>query len=139
MEHDTFIPMPEGQYHARVKLERDTWKRTRWPWWPFVFHRVSYQFNIPDGIPFSGKGENSWDCGEDGLYGTGVQADNEGEAVGKIAALAMSMRYKRDGREATIVTPWPEKPLDRSSRFRKLREENARKNQSASTERSGSA
>lgn len=133
-EHDTLIPMPEGQYPARVKLERDTWKRKRWPWWPFVSNRVSYQFDIPDGIPFSGKGENSWDCGEDGLFGTGVTASNEGEAVGKIATLALRERYRRDGHEATMK-PWPENPLERSKRFRKLREENARKNQSASTER----
>lgn len=63
------IPMPEGTYAASVKVERAEWRRPRWP---FLWRRrVSATVDIPGGIPFPGKGENSWDCGMDGLFGMG--------------------------------------------------------------------
>lgn len=82
VEYDLFeilIPMPEGAYPARAHVERRTWKRPRWPW-PIV--RVSVAVDIPKGIPFAGKGENSWDCGDDGLFGYGAEGDSIEHAIG---------------------------------------------------------
>lgn len=61
------VPMPEGNYPAVAKVQRVTRGYTRW------FKRVGVEvdLSIPKGIPFAGKGENSWDCGDDGLFGLG--------------------------------------------------------------------
>lgn len=61
------VPMPEGVYAATAKVERRTWKRPRW----FRSVDTSVWLEIPKGIPHAGKGENSWDCGDDGLFGIG--------------------------------------------------------------------
>lgn len=61
------VPMPEGSYPARVILSEVTWKRPRW----FTRRALRAEVKITDkrGIPHPGKGENSWDCGEDGTMG----------------------------------------------------------------------
>lgn len=64
-EKRTTVPMPEGSYPATVKLERATWKRPRWPR-PFI--RYSTDIKPDHFIPVPGKGENSWDCGDDGVW-----------------------------------------------------------------------
>jgi len=59
------VPMPEGGYPALVKINEDTWRRPRWP---FPRRMIRSEL-IPDKpIPFPGKGENSWDCGEDAMH-----------------------------------------------------------------------
>lgn len=64
------VPMPEGQYHAVAKVQRVTRGFSRW------FKRTAREvtLDIPKGIPFAGKGENSWDCGDDGLLGVGGES-----------------------------------------------------------------
>lgn len=61
------VPMPEGSYHAVAKVQRVTRGFQRWR------KRTALEvvLDIPKGIPFAGKGENSWDCGDDGLFGIG--------------------------------------------------------------------
>lgn len=64
-EERVIVPMPEAGYPALVQINEDTWKRPRWPF-P---RRMIRSKLIPDKpIPFPGKGENSWDCGEDAMY-----------------------------------------------------------------------
>ena len=51
----------------------------------------------PKGIPHAGKGENSWDCGDDQIVGYGV----DGHDVAKAAArgeIVMESRRKYDRR-----------------------------------------
>lgn len=61
------VPMPEGNYPAVAKVQRVTRGFQRW------FKRTGQEvdLSIPKGIPYAGKGENSWDCGDDGLFGIG--------------------------------------------------------------------
>lgn len=61
------VPMPEGNYPAVAKVQRVTRGFRRW------FKRTGQEvtLNIPKGIPYAGKGENSWDCDDDGLFGIG--------------------------------------------------------------------
>ena len=61
------VPMPEGTYPAVAKVQRVTRGFRRW------FKRTGQEvdLSIPKGIPFAGKGENSWDCDDDGLFGIG--------------------------------------------------------------------
>lgn len=89
-EHEVLIPMPEGSYPAKVKMETHTWKRPRW----FAHSGTYANVDIEGGIPFMGKGENSWDCGEDGLYGSSMPAESVEEAIGKTVASVLESRRK---------------------------------------------
>lgn len=88
---ECMIPMPEGQYRAtweRVTTRRRFVRfpgtlRNRWQR-PTSYYRL----DIPGGIPHWGKGENSWDCGMDGLCGTSGRT--LAEAIGN--AIASSLR-----------------------------------------------
>lgn len=85
------IPMPEGAYHGVAKIERRTWKRRFW----FAKSRVSTSIDCPKGIPFQGKGENSWDCGDDGLFGWGADGASIEHAIahGVESVLVSRRRY----------------------------------------------
>lgn len=70
------IPLPEGNYLATWKEEKRVWRHRRFP--GTVIDRVKgtkvrndVWLEIEGGIPHEGKGENSWDCGMDGLFGCG--------------------------------------------------------------------
>jgi hypothetical protein len=71
------IPMPEGFYTGTAKVQRQTWKRPLW----FQQTRISTYIDVPKGIPFAGKGENSWDCDDDGLFGCGVEGESVERAI----------------------------------------------------------
>lgn len=71
------IPMPEGVYIGTAKVQRQTWKRPLW----FSQKRISTWIDVPKGIPFAGKGENSWDCDDDGLFGCGVDGESVERAI----------------------------------------------------------
>lgn len=65
------IPMPEGVYHGLAKIERREWVRRFRPRL-FDFESTDVWIDVPRGIPHAGKGENSWDCGDDAVCGTGA-------------------------------------------------------------------
>lgn len=98
------VPMPEGSYVAWATPSTATWKR-RW-YWPRKT-RKSVWLEIPGGIPHSGKGENSWDCGDDALCGTG--GATVPDAIGNAVANALNYRArygldsKNTGREPAKV------------------------------------
>lgn len=84
----TTVPLPEGTYPAswtqvtyvttytgRLGKIRDRIRGPR--------THSTVDLDIPGGIPFEGKGENSWDCGMDGVFGTSgpTVADAVGNAV----------------------------------------------------------
>lgn len=58
------VRMPEGAYDANVKVSKVT--RTR----RFTGTKRSLRFSVEveEGVPMAGKGENSYDCGEDATY-----------------------------------------------------------------------
>jgi hypothetical protein len=87
------IPMPEKSYPATVKFEECTWKRPRW----FPTRIIRATVDIPEGVPVPGKGENSWDCGEDAIYSSTFPAGTIAEAVGKVVQSAMRDRIKYGG------------------------------------------
>lgn len=90
-----FIPMPEGSYQGILKVEEHSWKKKRWPWWPFSIKKVIRDISVDGGIPFSGKGENSWDCGKDGLFATGFETKTDEDAIGKFVGIVLTYRRKR--------------------------------------------
>jgi hypothetical protein len=90
-KHDILIHMPEGDYPAVAKYEWRCWTRPRW-----LFHRMrlSTDVDIPKGIPFQGKGENSWDCGDDGLFGSGCAGHDLEKAASTMREIVMHDRRK---------------------------------------------
>ncbi len=97
-KHDALIPMGEGAYPATVEIKERTWKRPRW----FARRMIGASIDIPGGIPFMGKGENSWDCGEDGLYGMSCDAKTVEEAIGQVVASVLRSR-RRHGKPSDLV------------------------------------
>lgn len=94
------IPMPEGVYHAVATIERRTWKRRCW----FARQRTYVDVKVPKGIPFAGKGENSWDCGDDGLFGYGVEGTSLEKAIahGVEVVLTNRRRYGAPSPQAIV-------------------------------------
>lgn len=88
---DVLIPMPEGCYPAKATRSTCTWKRPRWISKP---QHEDIWLDIPGGIPHAGKGENGWDCGDDGLFGTGARDATIEEAIGKAVASALRSRAR---------------------------------------------
>jgi hypothetical protein len=98
------FPLPEGSYKGRVKLQANEWKRPRWPW-PNIIVRAHVDMEEP--IPYTGKGENSWDCGDDYLHGSCFPCRTVEEAVGNVVGTVLDYRQRYGGshtfvsREAT--------------------------------------
>ncbi len=63
--------MPEGRYGVHVKAYIGNWKRPRWPW---IAKLPRYNLEYSPPIPIPGKGENSWDCGDDAIHSTTITA-----------------------------------------------------------------
>lgn len=94
-EHVVEIPMPEGPYKATVKMAEARWRRPRWP---FIWTRLRRAEVTPlMPIPFPGKGENSWDCGEDATHSMTCGAETVDEAIGKMVASVMRDRRRNGG------------------------------------------
>jgi hypothetical protein len=89
------VAMTEGNYPVTVKLTRDEWKRARWPW-PLVVYRAHVESE--QGIPFPGKGENSWDCGENASFGLTCQANTVDEAVEAMRESVLRDRERYGGK-----------------------------------------
>lgn len=92
-ERDVLIPMPEKTYEAHAKLYISTWTRPRW--FSKSIKRVS--IDIPGGIPVPGKGENSWDCGDDAHHGMTCAANSIAHGVGQLVGGALHERVRHGG------------------------------------------
>lgn len=99
-----YVPLPEGSYRATATPETFIWRRR---FYVPMRRRDSVNLHIEGGIPYSGKGENSWDCGDDGLWGIG--GDTLEEAIGNAVAAVLKSRRrhghdsKGTGRRPAIV------------------------------------
>lgn len=93
-EKDTVVPMPEKSYEAHAKLMMYTWKRPRW----FTKQLKRVQIDVPEGIPHEGKGENSWDCGEDRTFGmTTGECSSIAQGVGDLVGSVLRDRVRYGG------------------------------------------
>lgn len=111
------VPMPEKNYRGSVTIERRTSTRPRWP---FRFNLslgeeilfcedLGYTLKMEDGeeIPFPGKGENAWDCGDDALFS---QSGPGGTVEAAIAGAVKSVMRSRRRHGGSIA--WkPEPPI----------------------------
>lgn len=102
-------PMYEGEYRASIS----TWRYARFP---FIFmSRPVYKLDIGAGIPIPGKGENSWDCDEDAIYGISTCAADLYEAVEKLRDSVNESRRRYGGagwRPSGMKAESPEKGPD---------------------------
>lgn len=93
----TVVPMPEGTYDATVEIQRGTWRRRRlFSLMPKV-HRFSYEITPDEPIPVPGKGENSWDCGDDHIHGQSGPGRTMHEAVSGLVDSAYRQRTQYGG------------------------------------------
>jgi len=94
--HDVVVdfPMPEKSYKGRVHIQANEWKRPRWPW-PKTVLRAHVDMEEP--IPFPGKGENSWDCGDDALHGSCFPCRTVEEAIGNVVGTVLRNRKRYGG------------------------------------------
>lgn len=76
-----------------MELFESTWKRARW----FTHKNVRASVDIPAGIPHPGKGENSWDCGEDRTYGLTTKADTVEKAIAAVVESSLRDRRRYGG------------------------------------------
>jgi hypothetical protein len=87
------VPMPERAYRGRAKLELATWRRSRW--FSKSVLRVEIDMDKGEQIPCPGKGENSWDCGDDGTWGLTCPAKSIEEGIGKLVTSCLETRRRR--------------------------------------------
>ena len=91
--HEVVVPMPEGPYPATLRMEKATWRRPRW--FRETIFRASIDMKVP--IPHEGKGENSWDCGEDALHGLTCPAKTVEDAIAEAVRSVLKARRRYDG------------------------------------------
>lgn len=91
---ETVVPMPERSYPATVKMEEHTWTRPRWPW---SRRLLRADISVEGGIPVPGKGENSYDCGQDAVYALTTRASTVPEAVAKLVRSCLERRARYGG------------------------------------------
>ncbi len=89
------VPMPEGGYAATVEIFESTWKRPRWPGFWRRMVRSTITPDIP--IPFPGKGENAWDCGEDSTHSMTGAYETAFEAAMALSKSVMKDRVRHGG------------------------------------------
>jgi len=72
------VILPENRYQATFKVERQTWL---YPRWMVAKQRDLITVDIDGkGIPIPGKGENSWDCGDDAIRSVSSSTDYDNPA-----------------------------------------------------------
>lgn len=101
------VAMPEGNYPASATVTRAVRGRKRWK----LGHKATFhtEVEVPGGVPFPGKGENSWDCGDDAIFSIYGQGASVGEACGKFAASVMRNRERYGSGLAWVPDKgWPE-------------------------------
>lgn len=91
------VPMPEATYPATVTIHKDIRTRKHWPFrlWPDV--KLSARIEVEGGVPVPGKGENSWDCGEDAIFSTGSSTPTVSAAVASLVSSALRTRENYGG------------------------------------------
>lgn len=113
---EVMLPLPEGRYPATVELHRTISRRER-----FGRPMTTYAADVKPvcGVPVPGKGENSYDCGDDAIYAqwAPVSTPEHGsewvtEAVSKFVSGVLRQRSRYGGGLAYVPADgWPEQVI----------------------------
>lgn len=90
------VPLPERSYRGTARLHDDAWRRPRWPF-PLRIRRVSIEMHDGEQLPHPGKGENSWDGGEDATFGITTAAATIEDGIGHLVASVLRSRLRHGG------------------------------------------
>jgi len=99
---EVLVPMPERAYAGTVLLTEDTWKRPRW----FAKTKLFATVEMTEPVPIPGKGENSYDCGEDAIHSASVSARTVEDAIVEVVRSALRTRKRHGG------TNWLPEPAE---------------------------
>ncbi len=91
------VPMPERTYYGAACLEEASWSRPRWP----TRRIIRCEINMLPGeqVPHPGKGENSWDCGEDATFGLTTPAQSIDDGIAQLVGAVLRSRTRHGGHE----------------------------------------
>jgi hypothetical protein len=87
--------LPEGKYPGVVTFHRERWVRSRGPFRGRWRYFGTFKTNDDLWMPVPGKGENSWDCGDDGFQGHTTEVSGS-EPVAQVlgATVQKVLRYR---------------------------------------------
>lgn len=85
------VKMPEASYTVKCTPKRSMWT---WPRFKKPMVKNYMEVEAESGIPVPGKGENSWDCGDDAIFSTAFETDSVEEAARLFGERAMQRRKK---------------------------------------------
>lgn len=97
---DVLVPMPERAYRGKAVRELITMRRARLPFWSRQRMRVDIDMEDGEHIWIPGKGENSYDCGDDATSAMSTTAASIEEAIGKLVQKVLRDRWNRGGSHA---------------------------------------
>lgn len=84
--------MDGREVEATVRVEARESRRPRWPW---AYRKsLGSWIEVPKPPQFAGKGENSWDCGDDGIYGMGSRETSPAAVVGDYIKAVLKNRER---------------------------------------------
>lgn len=106
--HEVLVPMVERAYKGKCTIQHYARKRPRW----FARFSTTATIDMAKGeqIPIPGKGENSYDCGDDATYAMSVPATTVHEAVSRLVASVLRTRSQRGGLSWRNGPPTPPMP-----------------------------
>ncbi len=102
---DAIASFPEGDYPLKLQREIRTWKHARWPF--TLYHRY-VDIEAVRAAESQGKGENSWDCGPDAIWGMSSPGHSYEDAVAAYVKATLRDRRKRGhikDEHRSVLTP----------------------------------
>lgn len=88
---ETQIAFLEGTYNVKWEKQLHQWRRARW----FTQRVIRYNLDMDENpIPVPGKGENSYDCGDDAIHSIHTPATNLSEALSKLTESVLRTRER---------------------------------------------
>lgn len=92
---EVLIPMPERSYRGTATVTEAYWGYAKLP---RRFHEkrrsVEIEMHPGEQVGVPGKGENSWDCGDDAIFSRSGPSESIEDAIGGFVASALRTRRK---------------------------------------------
>lgn len=103
--HRISFEMDGITYSPLVSRRISAWRRPR-ARKVDIRRTIEFYFDAEHLPPkFNGKGENAWDCGDDGIFGVGIETDSLKDAIEKYKLMVMRDR-KKYGAPSDLAGAW---------------------------------